>query len=285
MSRSRFVRVTGHEMHVREWGDARNPALVMWHGLARTGRDFDELARALSDTWFVLCPDTIGRGLSSWARDPALEYLPGYYGDMALGMLDAYGIATCDWLGTSLGGLIGMKLASGAQAARLSSLIINDIAPVLPQAALDRIFEYATQLPVFDTISETETWLRGVYAPFGPADDPYWARMAVSSVRRRGDGKLTLHYDPHMVDMLKAPSEALGSWEEYKRITTPCHVLRGAHSDLLTQALADQMSTCGPCPSVTLFKEAGHAPSLARPEDAELVRNILTGLREGTSGG
>lgn len=278
MSRSRYLPILGHELHVTEWGDPSRPALVMWHGLARTGRDFDELAEALSSEWFLLCPDTIGRGLSSWSSAPEQEYLPEHYAELALGMLDEYGVKTAAWLGTSLGGLIGMKIASGDARERLDALIINDIAPEIPTEAIARILQYAADLPVFETVSEAEQWLRTVYAPFGPAEDLFWQRMAETSVTRMREGTLTLHYDPKMVDMLKAPAVALGSWEQYARIVTPTHVIRGASSDILPADLAQRMAQNGPLPEVTVIEDAGHAPSLTRREDARIVRKILKQL-------
>lgn len=280
MSKSSYVPVMGHELHVMEWGDPKNAPLVMWHGLARTGRDFDELAEALSDEWFVLCPDTIGRGLSTWSNAPLQEYNPNFYAILALGMLDAYAIRQTAWLGTSLGALVGMKIASGAAAARLSCLIINDIAPEIPQEAIDRILKYASELPVFATVLEAEAWLREVYAPFGPAGDAFWRRMAETSVSRLGDGRLTLHYDPNMVDMLKGPAATLGSWSQYERIATPTHIIRGASSDILPAQLAQRMMNSGPRPGETVFEDAGHAPSLSRPQDAKLVRDILKRLSD-----
>ena len=134
-----LVPVMDHEIHVTEWGDPSYPALVMWHGLARTGRDFDELASALSDRYFVLCPDTIGRGLSSWASDPEAEYSVEFYAGIAADLLDHYGIQRTAWLGTSLGGMIGMRLASGPHADRLTCLILNDIGPEVPSEAVQRI--------------------------------------------------------------------------------------------------------------------------------------------------
>lgn len=278
MKRSVYIPVMGHVLHVTEWGNRAKPALIMWHGLARTGRDFDELAQELSDDWFVLCPDTIGRGLSTWSSSPAQEYTPSFYASLALGMLDAYNIQKAAWLGTSLGALVGMKIASGPAAERLTALIINDIAPEIPAPAVARILTYAADLPVFENVVEAEAWLRQVYAPFGPAAEEFWRRMTDTSVRRMGDGRLTLHYDPNMVDMLKAPAEALGSWTQYEGITTPTHVIRGASSDILPEALAERMSLSGPRPEITVFEDCGHAPSLSRPEDARLVRDILLGL-------
>ncbi|THH39132.1 alpha/beta hydrolase [Aliishimia ponticola] len=279
MSQPRFslVPVMDHEIHVTEWGDPANAPLVMWHGLARTGRDFDELAAALSDAYFILCPDTIGRGLSSWSRNPEAEYSVEYYAGIATDLLDHYGLAQAHWLGTSLGGLIGMRLASGRQADRLLSLIVNDIGPELPEAAIDRIVTYVGDPPVFAKLSEAETWLRAVYRPFGPAPDSFWRRMARSSVRRRDDGQLGLHYDPRITIQFTASRQELTSWDRYARIETPMHVIRGQSSDVLPREVADLMQQRGPRPGLTQM-ETGHAPSLSRPEDARLVRDILTAL-------
>lgn len=276
--RSVFKTVGPHEVHVTEWGKPTNPPLVMWHGLARTGRDFDELGLALSDEWFVICPDTIGRGLSSWANDPATEYRLPAYADLAVGLLDAYGFDRVAWLGTSMGGLIGMKVAAGAYAARLRCLIINDIGPEIPQPAIDRILTYAADLPYFGTISGAETWLRTVYAPFGPADDRFWARMAETSVRRCGDGRLTLHYDPRIVEMLTGDPETLKLWDAFARINIPTHVVQGASSDILPDDIASRMHRTGPCPQVSVFDDCGHAPSLSRTDDIALMRDVLKRL-------
>lgn len=273
MPRSVFVPLGVHELHVTEWGDPSAPALVMWHGLARNGRDFDELARAMSDTYFVLCPDTIGRGFSSWASDPDRDYTLPNYARLAGDLLDFYEKADASWLGTSMGGQIGMTLAATTD--RVSALIINDIGPIVPDAALDRIVTYSAELPVFRRMAEAEQWLREVYVPFGPAEDEFWARMAEASVRRCGDGSLTLHYDPRIIEVLDVDRSAMNLWDLYNQIDVPTHVLRGRTSDLLTAEIAEEMRGKGPCPDVTVFEEAGHAPSLTRPQDAELVAEIL----------
>ena len=279
MTQPRFTLapVMDHEIHVTEWGDPSGKPLVMWHGLARSGRDFDELAAALSDEYFVICPDTIGRGLSSWSQNPEAEYSVEYYAGIATDLLDHYGFDRTAWLGTSLGGLIGMRIASGPSADRLSSLIINDIGPEVPKPAIDRIVTYVSDQPIFAHVSQAETWLRAVYQPFGPAEDPYWRRMARTSVRRMEDGNLTLHYDPQITVQFIASPEELTTWDRYDRITTPCHVFQGKTSDILPADVLDQMKQRGPRPEATLF-DCGHAPSLVRPEDAVLVRSILAKL-------
>ena len=266
-----------HEVHVTEWGTPGATPLVMWHGLARTGRDFDEIAAALSDEYHVICPDTIGRGLSSWSQNPDAEYSLEYYAGIAADLLDHFGFDRVAWLGTSLGGLIGMRLASGPHADRLSCLLINDIGPDVPVPAIQRIVSYVSEPPVFAKLAEAETWLRAVYRPFGPAEDTFWRRMARTSVRRNPDGSLTLHYDPKITIQFIASREELTSWDRYARIPPPTHVLRGRESDLLTPDILAMMQSRGPKPGVTQF-DCGHAPNLSTPEDIALVRGLLTDL-------
>lgn len=277
---SRFLRFGPHEMHVTTWGDAARPALVLWHGLARTGRDFDELARGLAGDWFVLCPDTIGRGMSSWAADPAADYSLATYSAHALGMLDAFGIERCAWLGTSMGGVIGMHIAAGPQAGRLRALIVNDIGPELPQPAVDRILAYAGNLPEFEDMAQAETFLRRVYAPFGPAEDSFWQRMAECSVRRRDDGALTLHYDPAIVRQFTDNADDFRSWDRYATIATPMHLIWGRQSDLLTAPIIARMQAEGPQPGLSVFDDCGHAPSLVSDAAIAEVRGVLARLTE-----
>lgn len=276
-----FVPSGDHEIHVTEWGSPDNPALVMWHGLVRTGRDFDELAAALSDQYFVLCPDTIGRGLSSWAKNPETEYRLEFMTGIARDMLDHYAIAKTFWLGTSMGGLIGMWMASGPLADRLSGLILNDVGPEIPQAAIKRIMNYVADLPVFERLSEAQDWLHQTYKPFGKAPDSFWRRMARTSVRRRSDGKLTLHYDARIMEQFSVPDGELPNWERFGRIATPLHVLRGENSDMLTPEIAQRMSREGRRPDVTIIADCGHAPALANAGDAASIRLILDKWRNG----
>ncbi len=273
-----LVPVMDHEVHVTEWGNPANPPLVMWHGLARTGRDFDELALAMSETHFVICPDTIGRGLSSWSTNPEAEYCIEYLTGIAADLLDHYGIDRAAWIGTSMGGLIGMRMASGPLAERLTCLIINDIGPEIPQNAVDRILLYAAELPLFERLSQVETWLRTVYQPFGPAAEAFWQRMARSSIRRNDDGRFTIHYDPNIVMQFSKSAHELDSWDRYEKISLPTHVFWGKQSDILTADIVARMQGSGPNPDVTGFKDCGHAPTLSRREDIEIVRTVVAKL-------
>jgi pimeloyl-ACP methyl ester carboxylesterase len=274
--RSSYVDAAGFEIHVTEWGDRANPALVMWHGLARTGRDFDEVASALSDSYFVLCPDTLGRGLSSWARDFTQDYSYRTFGDIALGILESYGISKLRWVGTSMGGLIGVTLAGGALKGRITHLVINDVGPDIPTEGTGRIAAYIGNPPVYDTVREMETWLRRNYAPFGQNTDAFWRRMVDTSVRRNDAGQVTVHYDPAIVSQFTHHKHDLDVWDAYDRIEARTLVIRGEDSDVLPASVADEMTRRGPRPRLEIMSGCGHAPTLASPQEIDLLRQFLT---------
>ncbi len=275
--RSTYVNAAGFEVHVTEWGERDRPALVMWHGLARTGRDFDEAAEALSDTYFVICPDTIGRGLSAWARRPEVDYSYRSFGDTALGLLDHYGIGSLRWVGTSMGGLIGVTLAAGRLKGRISHLVVNDIGPDIPEAGTGRISAYVGNPPVYETVAEMGAWLRRNYAPFGPNSDAFWQRMIDTSGRRTDEGKVTVHYDPAIVSQFTHHKADLDVWDAYDAIEAPTLILRGEASDVLAPAVAAEMTRRGPKPRLVEFKGVGHAPTLASPQEIALLREFLAG--------
>lgn len=265
--RSHFVAVAGHELHVSEWGDTAAPALVMWHGLARTGRDFDWVATHFATRYRVLCPDTIGRGLSTWSRDPDVEYTVPFYCDLALGLLDAFGIANCRWVGTSMGGLIGMALAgSEAGGARIDKLVLNDIGPELNVEAVNRIKAYVSLVPEFATMAEFEAFLRTAYAPFGALSDAQWRHLAQTSVRRRDNGKLSSHFDPEVMRVFCEQFSHFSAWELWDAITCPTLLLRGEVSDLLLPATAEEMTKRGPKARLITVPGVGHAPMFTGPE-------------------
>lgn len=275
MPRSTYVQSAGFEVHVTEWGDPAKPALIMWHGLARTGRDFDEAAAALSDTYFVLCPDTIGRGLSSWARRPEVDYSYAVFGDTALGLLDHYRIDRMRWVGTSMGGLIGVTLAAGRLKGRITHLVINDIGPDIPEAGTGRIASYVGNPPVYDTVAELEAWLRANYAPFGTNGEAFWRRMADTSVRRTDAGRVTVHYDPAIISQFTHHKADLDVWNAYDAIDAATLILRGESSDVLSATVADEMTRRGPRPELIVYPGVGHAPTLASAAEIALLRGFL----------
>lgn len=276
MPRSTFVPVGSHEIHVSEWGDPARPALVMWHGLARTGRDFDELAEALSSHWFVICPDTLGRGLSSWAKDLKIDYSYKAFGDHALAVLDHFGIEKLDWIGTSMGGLLGVTLAAGRLKGRINHLIVNDIGPWIPEDATGRIADYVGSPPRFDTMAELETWLRTNYKPFGKNPDAFWHRMRDTSARRMDDGKITVHYDPDIVSQFTHHRADLDCWPQWDGVEAATLLLRGETSDVLPREVADEMCRRGPKSAFVELADVGHAPTLASDKEIALLRDFMS---------
>ncbi len=262
--RSLYLTVAGHEIHLTEWGDPAAPALVMWHGLARTGADFDTAARHFSDHLRVICPDTIGRGLSGWSADPERDYTLASYVAHAVELLERLEIERCRWVGTSLGGLVGMVAAAGPLRGRIERLVLNDVGPVVNPVALERIKAYVTRMPDFPTLMELEAFVRVVYAPFGSLTDDEWRRLAETSARRRDDGRWTLHYDPRVMTVLAArmDEEPVDLWPVYDAVDCPTLVLRGAESDLLTAETAQAMTRRGPKAHLVTVPGCGHAPAL-----------------------
>ena len=274
--RSSYLSIGDHEIHLTTWGDPAAPALVLWHGLSRNGRDFDTLARHFADRYQVLCPDTIGRGLSSWSAAPAEDYsIPAYCGH-ALELLDRLGIAACRWVGTSMGGLIGMALAGTPQTApRIERLVLNDIAPRLNQVAIDRILAYVTLVPEFAGMMEFETFLRAVYAPFGRLSDDEWRLLAETSMRRRDNGRISSHYDPAVMRVFAEQAADFDMWAIFDAITCPVLALRGEVSDLVEPHVAEEMTGRGPKARLVTIPGCGHAPALNTPEQFAVLEGFL----------
>ncbi len=273
--RSTYVKAGQHEIHVTLWGDPANPPLVMWHGLARTGRDFDEAAAALCERYFVICPDTLGRGLSAWASDIATDYSYAAFGDHAEAVLDHFAISKTRWVGTSMGGLLGVTLASDRLKGRITHLVVNDIGPAIPQEASERIAAYVGNPPVFATVSELEGWLRSAYAPFGENTDAFWRRMADTSTRRTDSGQVTVHYDPQIVTQFTLHKADLDCWPAWDNVVAPTLLLRGETSDVLPRETAQEMTTRGPRPELVELSGFGHAPTLASDREIALLRDFL----------
>ncbi|MBR9970355.1 alpha/beta fold hydrolase [Magnetospirillum sulfuroxidans] len=274
--RSFYLAIAGHEIHVSEWGDPAAPALVMWHGLARTGRDFDTAAAFFADRYRVICPDTIGRGLSSWSTAPDTDYTLPVYCGIAIGLLEALGITSCRWVGTSMGGLIGMALAaSDLGRGRIDKLVVNDIGPALNADAVNRIKAYVSMVPEFATMDEFERFLRVVYTPFGQLSDAEWRLMAETSVRRRDNGKLSSHFDPAVMRVFCEQFDGSEAWEMWDAIACPTLALRGAVSDLLLAETATEMTRRGPKPALITVPGCGHAPMLNVPSQLQPVAAFL----------
>jgi pimeloyl-ACP methyl ester carboxylesterase len=274
---SHYLVCEGREIHYTEWG-AGNPATVIaWHGLARTGRDMDDIAAHLSMKYRVICPDTIGRGLSQWSPAPEKEYCLDFYVRVAVSLVDQLGIRDLSWLGTSMGGAMGIRLAAGLLKGRIRRLVLNDIGPKLGDAAVERIRSYAGNPPQFDTVGELEQYFRTVYKPFGWLSDEQWRRLAETSTRRTEGGKVTPHYDPKMVLQFTHHPADYDQWEAWDAIDVPTLCLRGETSDLLLSEVAEAMRSRGPRAVVVTIPGCGHAPALNVPEQFALVERFLNG--------
>lgn len=268
-----FVTCLDLEIHYTSWGNPQSPAVIAWHGLTRTGRDFDELAAALSQHYFVICPDTPGRGLSQWSDTPELTYTVPFYAKLALDLLEQLGIEQCHWVGTSMGGLIGMVVAAIAPD-RIKRMVLNDIGPEVPLAAVERIRTYAGLQPEFNSLGELETWLRQVYVPFGKNTDAFWQRMARTSARRTDAGKITLHYDARLVIPFHSYDGAT-LWDLWPLLNCPILVLRGEGSDVLLAEHLERMLQENQRASAVTLKDVAHAPTLANAEQIQLVADFL----------
>jgi pimeloyl-ACP methyl ester carboxylesterase len=280
---SRYATCAGREIHYTEWGSQHGRTVIAWHGLARTGRDMDELAEHLSPRYRVVCPDTLGRGLSQWSSDPSTEYTLAFYAKLAADLMDALGIEQAHWVGTSMGGAIGTVCAGGiAQPklkGRIASLVLNDNAPRLAEPALARIRAYAGNPPAFATMAELEAFFRQVYKPYGWLSDAQWRRMAETSARRLPDGRWTPHYDPQMVRQFTDHPNDYEIWAHYDAIDVPVLCLRGAESDLVLRDATDEMMRRGPgargLARIVEIPGCGHAPALNVPEQLDLVKSFI----------
>ena len=272
---SSYHRIAGRELHVTEWGHDRPDVVVAWHGLARTGRDMDDIAEHLARRYRVIGPDTIGRGLSQWSPDPDREYSLAFYVQLAEGLLDALGVHRCLWLGTSMGGAIGLRAAAGALRGRIRKLVLNDIGPELPQAAQQRILTYAGSPEAFDTVSELEAYFRTIYKPYGWLSDAQWRRLTETSTRRLPDGRVTPHYDPAMVRQFVAHPNDYQQWDAWDSLDIPVLALRGETSDLLLPEVAEAMRNRGPRAVVVTLPGCGHAPALNTPEHFALIERFF----------
>ena len=264
-----------HRLAYVEWGDpaAERTALCL-HGLTRNGRDFDSLARVLAAAgWRVVCPDVVGRGRSDWLADPAGYGYPQYLAD-ATALIARLGVERLDWIGTSMGGLMGMMLAAQPQSP-IARLVINDVGPLIPKAAVERIADYLGKAPTFPNVEAVAAYLREVHAPFGALTDEQWSHLARYSARQ-AEGGLALRYDPRIGESLGPPPyDDVDLWPLWDRVGCPTLVLRGAESDLLLPETAAEMAGRGPRAEVAEIEGCGHAPALMAEDQTALVRDWL----------
>ena len=280
-----------HRMAYWLWGAEDAPQVVVCvHGLSRQGRDFDALAAALVEadaSVRVVCPDVVGRGRSDWLTDPMGYALPTYVGDMLqmLQQLQSQApIASLDWVGTSMGGLIGMGIAGMPGLplpTPLRSLVLNDVGPAIEWSALQRSGTYLGKTGRFDSVQQAADAMWAVSQGFGPHTPELWLALSQAMVKPLAGGGFTLHYDPAIAVPFRAVDQAsvvAGQavlWKLYDSIRARTLVLRGADSDLLSRATADEMARRGPKPQVIEFPGVGHAPTLIAREQVEAVASFL----------
>jgi len=271
-----------------QWGDASAAHLVICvHGLARQGRDFDTLARALvarsSRPIRIVCPDIVGRGRSDWLKDPMAYQFPTYAADMLVLLAHLHQqspVQTLDWVGTSMGGLIGLIICAQPDLplpVKIRRLVLNDVGPVIQPAALQRIGAYLGETGRFETVQQAADTTWAVSTTFGPHTPAQWLALSQAMVRPHPDGGLTLHYDPAIAVPVRAASQDSAAQGEamlgklIEALTVQQLFLRGACSVLLSPETALAMTQRGPKARLVEFAGVGHAPTLVAPDQVEAV--------------
>ncbi len=280
-----------HRMAYWQWGDPQaSHTVVCVHGLSRQGRDFDVLAQALVERsktpLRVVCPDVVGRGKSDFLADPQGYQLPTYVADM-LQLLAQFKPATLDWVGTSMGGLIGMLLCAYAPSvgASVRRLVLNDVGPVIEWRALQRIGQYLGKSGQFATVQQAADAMWAISSSFGPHTPAQWLALSQPMLKPvpspQGGTAFALHYDPAIALPFGSTTEQQAKegeallWQAYEAITAQTLLLRGAQSDLLSIATAQQMTQRGPKAQLVEFAGVGHAPTLIAPDQVDAVANFV----------
>lgn len=268
-----------HRMAYWEWGDPANPRVLLCvHGLSRQGRDFDTLAQAMSDVYRVVAPDVVGRGQSDWLADPMGYAVPAYVADMVT-LVARLNPTQLDWVGTSMGGLIGLGLAS-LPGAPVRRLVLNDVGPVIQYEALQRIGQYLGQPAHWDTEEQAADALWAISQSFGPHTREQWLALTRPQLKAEGAG-FKPHYDPAIAVPFRAvTAEAAAAgqaalWKSYDNLRCETLLLRGAQSDLLARDTAIEMTQRGPRATLVEFQGVGHAPTLVQPDQVAAVRGFL----------
>jgi pimeloyl-ACP methyl ester carboxylesterase len=267
-------------MAYKEWGDPSNPKVLLCvHGVTRVSDDFDNLAQELCNEYRVICPDVVGRGRSGRLRDPRHYVVPQYVSDMVT-LLARANAETVHWFGTSMGGLIGLGLASLPDTP-IRKLVLNDIGPALNFSAIVRIASYIGQEVRFDTFEQAANYIREISLPFGPHSDQEWRKLAGDVLRQDPDGKWIRHYDLNLSAPFKAATAdetqhaEMMLWAAYDAIACPTLLTRGAQSDLLTTEVAKSMTERGPKARLVEFAGVGHAPTFVHADQIKVVKEFL----------
>jgi pimeloyl-ACP methyl ester carboxylesterase len=256
-----------------EWGAPDNPEVVVCvHGLSRNGRDFDALARALAPRYRVICPDVVGRGLSDWLPDPSGYTYPRYLADAAL-LIARLGVDRVHWVGTSMGGILGMLMAA-LPGNPLRSLVLNDVGALIPKAALEVIGAYVGKPPICDSFEHAVDYLHQVHAGFGLSREQ-WLELGRHSVRPCEDGQWRLCYDPRIGDSLQPPFTDVDLSAVWAMCRLPSLILRGADSRLLSAETLTQMVAVHPATQTATWPGYGHAPGLQAAGQIAVIADFL----------
>ena len=266
-----------HRMSYWEWGQADNPkVLICVHGLTRVGRDFDDLALSLQSEYRILCPDVVGRGQSDWLSAPQYYQVPQYVSDMVT-LIARANAKEVHWVGTSMGGLIGMGLAALPNNP-ITRLVLNDVGPVLKAVALARIAQYVGAPPKFTDFAQAEAYIRQISAQFNLSSDAQWRQFTEKVVKKEGEG-YRLHYDPSISVPFASYDLSKDNtlWEIYDAIRCPTLVVRGERSDLLDVSTWEAMAQRGPRAQLVSIPQVGHAPMLMDEDQIRPVKQFLMG--------
>ena len=262
-----------HRLRCFEWGARDADVVICVHGLTRNAHDFDRLAHRLADRYRVVAVDVVGRGGSDWLTDPSHYTYAQYQADMNA-LLARLDVEQVHWIGTSMGGLIGM-MAAAQPGTPIRRLVMNDIGPLIAAEGLQRIASYVGDDPAFDDLVQLEVYLRKVSASFGPLSDAQWRHLAEHGARTRPDGKLGRAYDPAIAQAFKTVKGDIDLWPLWDAVRCPTLVLRGAESDLLRPGDAAEMARRGPKARIVEFPGIGHAPALMAPDQIAVVEDFL----------
>lgn len=277
--RDRYVTVDGTEVYCSEWGDPDAPAVLCVHGLSRVGRDFDPLGAALADRYRLICPDMPGRGWSA-RGEPDVLYTDGAMVETLVGLVDTMGLDQLRFVGTSMGALLGMALASGPLADRITHLAVNDANPDPEEhsdpAAIERIATYLPDPPTVSTLGELERYYRELYEDrFSPMSADEWRRFTVTSARRTADGGVAPAYDPRIL-AADDTDDGQDPWDSWAAIEADVMIIRGLRSAILPPEPYERMRTLQP-EATTLEVDCGHAPALNVTGQIQPIRTFLRG--------
>lgn len=286
MAKEKFLGITPAGFHTvvyETYGQPRSDrTIVCVHGLTRNKGDFFYLAEELSRDAFVVAVDIVGRGESDRLKDPSYYNYPQYIQDL-VALLARLNVSEIDWIGTSMGGLIGMLLAS-FEKTPIRRLIMNDVGPMIPKSAIDRLKTYASIKLTFQSREEAESIVRKIFAPFGTLPEDRWQHLFKNTLIQEPQGTFGLNYDYHAAQDKKseafAQQDEAGNilfWEYWEKVLCPVYVIQGAQSDILTHELVQEMTQRkkGAPLDTVLIKDAGHAPSLMVPDQINSIKDWL----------